>query len=250
MLGRVALPPGARIVSGEPRGDGGLLARPGQSPAAENLVDVVRFAVAPGSATTDVDWMKAHPPAGSRAGGSGSSSTSAGPDEWFVAFSWPAVGQLLDSRTVAVSVAQLGDGLSGIRVDAQVTWLPAKPPGDIVPDGVTVLTAALSGLNPGEPPHAPTTTTSAALIAAIRAQLDALPVVAPGSGSCPAAFGHVLTLSFRDQAGAQPVAVVVASTSGCEVVQVFREGHLGEPSLDGYGFASLVEGELGWHGPG
>ena len=116
---------------------------------------------------------------------------------------------------------------SGIRVDAEVTWLPAKPAGDIVPEGAKVLTAVLSaGLNPGEPGPALVTTTDPEKIEAIRDFVNQLSVVAAGVRFCPADFGQHLTIASTRERPSQAFPVVVADVGGCEEVQVERGGQV------------------------
>lgn len=246
LLDWVLLPPGAQGDAHEPPGDGARLSSPAQTPGAANLVDLVRFAVIPGSPTETIRWIAAHRPTGSTASGAGSGGHGGAPDVWFLAFSWPPVGHLLDSRGMSITATALAGGGTGVRIDAQVTWLPAKPPADLAPAGATILTAELSkGLNPGGG-HPLTTTTDKAVIMAIRKRLDALPVASPGATHCPRDIGQALTLRFYVEVGGPLLATFVADTSGCQGVEAFKQGRRIEPTLRGLGFASFVEAELGW----
>jgi len=251
LLTLVRLPTGSAPLTAEPSGDSHLLRTAGQSIGDPNLVDLHSFFVAPQNAWTLYRYERSHPPSGSTIRGGynsyGTASTYGNTDEWFVSYSWFPVKALLDSRVLVVSIAALPDHRSGIRVDAQVTWLPAKPAGDIVPTGAKVLTAVLStGLNPGEPGHSPVTTTNPKKIEAIRDFVNQLNVVPPGVRFCPVDFGQNLTVSFRKDAQATPFAVVVADVGGCEEVQVLRFGQVAEPELSGYGLVQFVERELGF----
>src|ERR1035441_8493848 len=67
--------------------------------------------------------------------GFGTSNIYGNTNEWFVSYGWLPVNTLLDTRVLVISIAALPDHRSGIRVDAQVTWLPAKPAGDRIPGG-------------------------------------------------------------------------------------------------------------------
>ncbi|MGO9334237.1 MAG: hypothetical protein ACLQCU_09365 [Acidimicrobiales bacterium] len=248
LLSLVRLPPGSKRLAHEPSGDSHRL--PGQSIGDPNLVDLHRFFVAPVGPWKLWAWVRSHSPRGAmrRDGYSfGTGSTWGITDEWFVSYSWPAVRTLLDNRVLVISIAALSGHRSGIRVDAQVTWLPAKPPGDRIPGGAKVLTAVLSsGLNPGEPGHPPVTTTDPAKIKAIRRFVNGLGVVSPGQFFCPVDFGQYLTITFRKKAHARPLAVVVADVSGCEDVQVQQFGHVAKPGLSGAGLVPFVERELGF----
>ena len=251
LLTLVRLPTGSTRLALEPSGDSHLLRTAAQSIGDLNLVDLHSFFVAPQNPWALYRYERSHPPSGSTSRGGynsyGTASTYGNTDEWFVSYSWLPVETLLDSRVLVISIAALPGHRSAIRVDAQVTWLPAKPAGDIVPTGAKVLTAVLSaGLNPGEPGHSPVTTTDPERIEAIRAFVNQLSVVPPGARFCPVDFGQYLTISFRVTAQTKPLAVVVAHVGGCEEVQVERGGHVAQPELSGYGLVPFVERELGF----
>ena len=251
LLTLVRLPKGSERLAQEPSGDSHLLHTAAQSIGDPNLVDLHRFFVAPASAWKLFRYERSHPPLEStnRGGynGFGTSGVYGNTDDWFVSYSWLPVKALLDSRVLVISIAALPDHRSGIRVDAQVTWLPAKPAGDVIPAGAKALTAVLSaGLNPSEPGHPPVTTTDLTKIQAIRDFVNHLSVIAPGVRFCPIDFDQYLTISFRKDARARPFAVVLADVGGCEEVQVQRFGHVAQPELSGYGLVPLVERELGF----
>ena len=156
LLTLVRLPSGSARLTEEPSGDSHLLSTAAQSIGDPNLVDLHSFFVAPQNAWTLYRYERSHPPSGSTSRGGyngyGTASTYGNTDEWFVSYSWLPVEALLDSRVLVISIAALPGRRSGIHVDAQVTWLPAKPAGDIVPTGAKVLTAVLSaGRTPASP---------------------------------------------------------------------------------------------------
>lgn len=245
LIGLVTPPAGAREVAREPVGDRGLLGRPAASPLDFNLVTVTRFYVVRGSAKAALDRISGERPAGFDArSGRGRLWAGSAVEEWMT-FSWPPVGQLLDQRTVLVGAVNLPGGRAGLRIDAEVTWLPPKPPGDLVKGEVEAITAALSrGLSPGEHAHGPVTTTDQRTIAEIVAHLDALSVVSLPPSSCPADTGGVLTVRFRRRLHARPFAVALADTTACQSVQVRRGDRRVRPLLNGYGFACFVETKL------
>jgi hypothetical protein len=242
LLGRVRLPRGTEQVGGEPNGDGGPLSKPSEVLGGPNLVDVHRFYVVKGSALDVYTFFLSHDASGSRRDG-----YSWGGSVWSVSYSWPPVEAVLDTRTVDISIAVLPHGRCAIRADAEVIWLPAKPAGDIIAAGATVLTAVLSsGSDPGEAGHAPVTTTKLRKIEAVRDYINKLGVF-PGMMHCPADIGPTLTISFARTAGAVPFDVVVADASGCEQVMVRRLGHAVQPVLWGLpGLVAFVEHELGF----
>jgi hypothetical protein len=248
ILAEVKLPPGLHFVTAEPAGDRRELAQASTTWADPDLVDLARFATGSGDPQAVEQWLRAHAPAGSTYAGDGYGSGENELPTWDLTLSWPAVGQLLDSRRLVVTALTLPDGNVAVRFDAQVTWLPARSGGDPVPAGVTLLTVSLSkGMNPGEPAHAATTTSDPAVIAAIRDRLDTLSVVPSGVATdCPADFGQNLKLEFFDRKGGNPVTVVNADPAGCLVVQVLQAGKPVYPPLAGYGFPGFVEAEIGW----
>jgi hypothetical protein len=246
LLGLVRLPPGSKRVDSGPSGDGKLLSSPGETIGDPNLVDLHRFFVVAASATSLDAFVLSHRPLGSKRSGYGTGGVYGNTDQWFVSYSWPPVSTVLDSRTLVFSIAGLPGNRSGVRVDAEVTWLPAKPPGDLIPKGAKVLTAVLSdGLNPGESGHAPVTTTDPAKIEAIRDFINSLGVFPPGVRHCPAELGQNLTVSFAKSSDSAPFDVVVADASGCEGITVLRHGHAIQPGLSG-ALVPFVEHELGF----
>ena len=248
LLTFIRLPPGSERVAREPSGDAGLLSSPGET-ISGNIVDLHRFYVVAEDPTHVDAFVMSHRPQGSTRAGYGTGGVYGDTDRWFVSYSWPPVKTLLNNRVLVISIAALTDDRSGVRVDAEVTWLPAKPAGDIIPTGAKVLTAVLSaGLNPGETGHAPVTTTDPEKIEAIRDFINRLGVFPPGAWHCPADFGQDLTISFATSPAATPFDVVVAGTSGCEGVQVQHLGRTVQPELWGLEppIVPFVEGELGF----
>ncbi|MGO9150499.1 MAG: hypothetical protein ACLP1E_04120 [Acidimicrobiales bacterium] len=251
LLNLVRLPPGSKRLAQVPGADARLLSSAAQSIGDPNLVELHRFFVVAASPWKLYRYERSHPPLGSTSlggyNGFGTSNTYGTTDEWFVSYSWLPVKSLLDARVLVISIAALPERRSAVRVDAQVTWLPAKPAGDRIPGGAKVLTAVLSaGMNSGEPGHPPVTTTDPAKIEAIRDFINQLGVIPPGVRFCPIDFGQHLTISFRKDARTRPFAVVVADVAGCEDVQVQRFGHVVKPGLSGLGLVPFVERELGF----
>ena len=224
------------------------LDQPATVPADPNLVDLHRFYVADETVPALLAFLRSHGLPGSSLSSEGESGNLSGTYEWDLGFSLPPVGTVLDSRALEASVVSLGARRSGLRIDAQVTWLPAKPAGDVIPPGAKLLAAWLSkGPDPGQPGHRPVTTTNPKLIEAIRQHINALVVQQPGTTACPADFGQLLTLVFRTRPGAAPLAVVKADPAGCGQIVLTRNGHPVKPALRGGGtFVPFAERELGW----
>ncbi len=251
LLDAALLPPGSRPSAAEPAGDGHVLKAPPQSIGSPNLVDLHRFFVAPSAAVSVQAWLRSHPSGGATAHGYGSQDGPKGVQAYFVVDTFAEVRNLFDNPVLDVSDAPLPGRRSAIRVDAQVTWLPAKPPGDVVgPAGeLTVSVSEPLGARPGR--YREVSTTDRAKIAAIRRSLNELQVYPPGQFGCPADVGGSLELSFRVRSGRPPFARVVAATSGCQQVEVYRGAHPVWPELWGIGlnghadFATTVERLMG-----
>lgn len=204
-----------------------------QTIGSPNLVESHRFFVTDMAAPKVAVWLRHHPTSGTRTTDYGTSHAHGRPVEWSVTENFAPVRALFDNRALVFSIAELHGGQSAIRVDAQVTWLPAKPPGDLI--GLTgAVTVSLSaGLNPGEGRHPPVTVTDPAKIAPIKHHLNALEVFPSGTRLCPADFGQYLTISFEHEADAAPFATARVDTSGCQIVQIRRLGRIVEPPLWG-----------------
>jgi hypothetical protein len=128
---------------------------------------------------------------------------------------------VLSERWLLVSVTGYGVNQVAIRVDSEVTWLPAKPAGERIPATAKVVIAApLPGPGPVSAYDTPVTITDPAKVAKIADAVDALPVFPRGIMSCPADFGGGLRLTFRATLTGPTLAVVTAHTTGCGTVQV------------------------------
>ena len=62
---------------------------------------------------------------------------------WERDYTLPPVPGLEDIRELTVEVADAGGGQTAIRVDAQVTWLPARTPSEMVPATATAVTLSM-----------------------------------------------------------------------------------------------------------
>jgi hypothetical protein len=245
ILREAKLPPGSRRVTRPPSK---YLRAPASSPADPDLVDLHRFEVVPESVSALLAYLKVHPEKGSTFSGEGYAGDRSGTYEWEIGFQLPPVGTVLDSRQLQASVVRLGHDKTGLRLDAEVTWLPRKPSGDPIPADVRVVTVWRSkGFNPGELGHGPVTTAKKSLVGDIRRDVNTLGVEPPGIFSCPADFGQVLHIVFRTAPGTAPVAVVEADVSGCGIATVIRHGQAVRPALAGRGLVAEVERLLGWH---
>lgn len=249
LIGRVELPPGSHAVSRPPAG-AKALAQPALRIAALHYVMVHRFAVVDESPSSVLAWFKSHVPAGSTASGNGQSGRWGTVTSWFDTFSWPTPGRFFRDRAAEVEIAPLrgAPDRAAVRVDAQVVYAPRRPATDRIAAGAAVLTATLAPqMNPGEPGGAAATTSNPREIAAIERWVNHALPVANVTISCPLDTGGILTLQFRRSAHAAPYATVTADSTGCELLTIAHGKVVEKPGLEGGGFVSFVERELGMH---
>ncbi len=220
LLERAVLPPGSVTVSAALAA---TLRQPPERPGTPDLATATRFATT-GDSMASVDaFFRAHPPVGNQS--SGSSSGSAGrygvTTEEYVGY---AIGHLPSgaaSAQLLLAVAPLRGGGSGIRVDAQVTWYPAKPAAARVPRGDGVAVVSLVETLPaadwqGEHLPAPrrVVVTDPATVEELRDAADGLQATTPGVRSCPVDLGTRYVVAFGPAAGAAPNRTYTAGSCG------------------------------------
>jgi hypothetical protein len=229
-----AVPPGARQVQSAPLVSGGVLKQPIQTPGTPDLVDRAAWLIAPGSPSSVLGWEEGHVPHEFTLNGSATSDGPPGiePTQSDM-FSLPPVAGVLDSRQLIVEVVRDGSG-TAIRVDAQVTWLPARPASERVPAAAKAVTIAMDiGMNQGsKKPPKPVTITDEATVRKLVALINSLPLPSPGIRHCPADFGDSLTLIFRASREGPPLAVATVALSGCQGVALTIGGKP-QPGLQG-----------------
>ena len=240
-------PPGARRLTGAPDAGGGVLTRPAMTVVMANLVDAASWWLAPGQPQAVLTWEKAHMPRRFTSSEWGSSGQDAS-EEWDRVFDLPPVPGVLNSRQLIVEVASAGHGQTGIRIDAQVEWLPPKPAAERVPaaaESVTI-SAVPSGQPIGKwPPGA--TITSRDEVRRIASLVNGLRVWPPGRYSCALPPTWLMKLTFRGADGR--TLAVVTGDQWCDTVD-FTAG--GKPLLSLGGADSLKQQVLaiaGLHWP-
>lgn len=231
LLAKLVLPAGATLVARDPSSHGALNGA-GLVPASEALVDVHHFwRVAGEQPATVLSWFQQHIPAGASLTTTGSSG---GPGYHVndLGFSFPSVGNVIDSRGLVVSITAARGGGTAIRADAQdVYWIP-KPKWERVPAGVTQIGVTVQRLNikTGKTTTTSQTVTDASQVAKIVSLVNALPGAQPWITACPLDAGPDVTLNFLPAAGAAPLATAVADGSGCGGVSFSIRGK-SEPGL-------------------
>ena len=126
---------------------------------------------------------------------------------------------------------QLPGGSTGLRAEAQVTWVTLRPATERIPLGVHRVRIGVSSTIPHDKPHQPSfTVTSPKSIHALVALLNKLPAVQPGTYACPADFGVRVRLAFYASHAVAPLAVALVNPGGCGDVQLTIDG-LAQPPL-------------------
>jgi hypothetical protein len=225
----------AHLMASFPRPPGavrtGLIASlvaPGEGAINPDLVTVTRWWRAPGRPQAVLAWIRAHMPRelvlqGRSDGGTYNPRPSVDlPESWIYQFGLPPVPNVLIQRWLVVLLVPDGSDQTAIRVDAQVTWLPAKPAAERLPVGARAVTVTpVFGLQPDvrrERLDPAFTVTDRARVARIAALIDALPLFPPGEYSCPLETGAQMRLTFKTAPHGRVVARVIAPYGGCGIV--------------------------------
>lgn len=226
LLTQVPLPAGATRSAGEPAGDEGRLAHPGVGPVATpNVVDDHAWWVTPGARGEVLAYIRAHPPAGATIAASSSTATRSVTTSESVAFAWPPITGTLGMRWLNITVAQLQDGQTGLRADAQVVWITPRPASETIPTDARLLRVSVHSTIPAnQPRQRPLRIASQRKIAEVIALLNSLPAAQPGVRSCPADFGITVRLAFYPALRAKPSAVAVTDPQGCGGVDLTLNG--------------------------
>ena len=235
MLAGTLVPAGSSASSSEPAGDGGKLGAPSRTFDSPNLVDLHQFYVVPGSAADVAASMEQHPPSGSSLAFEGTNSS-----EQVVVFTWPTSGPLFNDQTVLVNAVPLTGGGTGLRIDADVVWLPAKPRGDLI------TSAGVIDVQESEATSSVTAViTRRGAVADVLRYIDQLAVAPPGRAACPSQSGPTTRLEFKQRLGSRPFAIVTAVGTRCLTVRVWQFGKWISPELIGAGLVNMVNNMTG-----
>lgn len=266
LLEEVPLPAGARRVSEDESVHSNLGGAEG--PGAP--VDMHRFWRVEGAPEAVIDWVDAHPPAGSKIvrrgtigkaislpsrplGGKavpahvgGQGQTAEGRPRvhtvttwWETTFAFPPVKERLARVRLSVSVAAAKRGGSEMRADALVVWRKPRTASERIPEGVGEVSVNVS--DPRRHIDFARQITSAPVVKAIVGVIEALqrPEGAENAhlvASCPALSGKaaaVIDLRFRRSANALPLVRVRIKDEdeGCGGRVVFYRGGRRQPVL-------------------
>lgn len=252
ILAAFAVPPGAVRLAQAPSAGGGALKHPPQTPGDSALIDKVAWYRVPGTPQSVLTWETHHAPKPFTRTGSGSIPR-------FDMYALPAITRVLDSRGMLVTVIPAGVNMTDVRVDAQVTWVPARAAASMIPPGdVRAVTLTLVPLRDGHgKPPTPAIVTAKAKVAALVKLTNTMQSASPAvyAGCQPMDYGS-LTLAFAAKPGGQTLANAAISLDACEYTALAIGGHhydLGGPGPD-YGHTVAVKAVraagLTWRIPG
>ena len=222
ILAAFTAPPGAQRLNAAPSVSGGVLNRAGQTPVTPAVADKAAWWRAAGSPKQVLAWVSGHLPHGFTPDGGGTTSDGTA-GIWFDGFELPPVAGVLSSRQLVVEAVSAGGGRTDIRVDAQVTWLSARGPGETIPAGATTVTLALTPAASSSKPQV-TTVSNPAEIRQLTALINRLPAFPAGNYSCPIDGLAKLVLTFGAGQGRPARAVATVKLQGCEGVDLAVSG--------------------------
>ncbi len=240
ILAAFAVPPGAVRLTQAPSAGGGALKKPPQTPGDSALIDKVAWYRVPGTPQAVLTWETHHAPKSFTRTGGGRA------DSRYDMYALPAITRVLDSRGMLVTVTPAGANTTDVRVDAQVTWVPARAAASMIPSGdVHAVTLTLSPApgghgKPPKPASVTATATVAALVKLVNTMQSASPAIYAG---CQPIDEGSLTLTFAARPGAQALAAAVISLDACEYTTLTIGGqhyNLGGPGPD-YGHTAAVK---------
>ena len=243
ILAAFVVPPGARELPGPPTGQASQMKDITGSSASPNWIDKTGFWQVKGDPRQVLGWTASHVGRSHTDGGLITNLPVQGRPEtvWERDYALPPVPGVEDTRELSVEVADAGGGQAAIRVDAQVTWLPARQASQLVPATATAIEMSVipdPNLNKNRPQSA--AVTSPAAVRRITAMVNALPVFPPGQRECGLGRGDVeaLVLTFLSAPHGTVLATAYVSTEGCQ------------PALLAVGSQKITSDTQTWNAPG
>jgi hypothetical protein len=244
LLGTLVLPAEATESSTDPSVSG-LLGHRESAPATPQLTGAHRFWRIPGAPAAMLNWLKAHPPAGSEISGSGSSGRASpelkaylekhrpapAPIEdlpgyttltWWVEYSFPEVPGRISSVALQADVAEAAGGGTALRADSEVVWAIPRPASEHIPARIRLVEAVVN--ESARHVHIARAFRSPGVIRGIIATVERLE--RQGAGACvpPAFEGEEVELRFRRSKSSAPVARVRANENPCRPAEVWVRG--------------------------
>ena len=229
-------PPGSTRLARPPAGVHGALSQPASWPFNPDVVDDSSLWQVPGPPSAVLDYEKAHLPARLQFGGNGNHG---GPGYQVTYDDFEAQSGLgpVEAGQLQVNSITSASGQTYVRVDAQVTWQPARPAATFVPAGRihAVVVTAVPGANDPKKPPAPVTVTDPGAVTQLVSLVNGLPLYPPGTvPSCLMDDGAGLRMEFLATAGGPRLATAFAKSDGCGGVFLL----LGAGKLASTGFAT------------
>jgi len=229
ILAAFVVPPGARKLPGAPPGRASQLKNIAGSSGSPNWIDKAGFWQVKGDPQQVLAWTASHVGRSHISQGPITDLPTPGNPEtvWERDYVLPPVPAVEDTRELTVEVADAGNGQTAIRVDAQVTWLPAREASETVPAAATAVTlSVIPDPNLNRKPPQPQTITSPAAVRRISAMVNSLPVFPPGPSECGGPDGSgtaALVLTFLAAPKGRVLATAMVELEGCEPV-IFAPG--------------------------
>jgi hypothetical protein len=159
------------------------------------------FYTVPGTVDSVLAFVQTHLPAGFTSNGGGSG----GPPPMAYVNLYGTATLAFQAPWLTVSAIPDG-GLIGVRVDAQVIWLPVRTAGEVIP--TTVQSASLVVTGYGQAVTNKTVTVDATWAQALAATINALPTASDAAHGCPAVSSET-TVTFAS------TPKIVVTESGC-----------------------------------
>lgn len=224
-LAMLELPPGALRRSERPSGSGSELKSPPSEPSTPNLIDLHAWWVLPDQPLEALDWIKAHLPPGSTLGIEGSESKFGRTTSWDIGLEWPPIKGRVDERALLITVTARSGGGTALRADAQAVWVTPHPASERIPAAARILEVKRE--KPGRRPRT-ATIAKPRVVREVAALIDGLPVVQPGTYSCPAELSNPPTvrLTFRARRNGRALAEAVQTLppGPCEAMKLTIRG--------------------------
>ena len=228
LLGAAQVPPGAVRLSSAP------IAFLDAAPRTEGSPDFITLTgwwTVDASYATSVAWVREHPPAELRIDGGGYSGGPGIPSNMSFAFRAPDTAAYTGA-TLLIEVADMG-GRTGIRMDAQAIWLPAKSPLEVVTKGTPVTLMLLRNQGGSNARTAPARLLDAEDGDAVIADLNALRPSDGGARGCGADLGYRVLIAVPVRGADE----VFNDDAACNLVLVTRGGTTlptltGSPALE------------------